>query len=133
MRFDLQPCGQIGEQVDEWTDIAVKGPAGDQERLEVVVARRQRLHRGPGTDASRNRGDAVRDLHVVLARSTGLGEYSTEEGQQLLEVVREGCEVGTDVQVCDAIRGQWEELHGRVADPDLATLHFIEEPRHVRE
>src|SRR5712692_8350837 len=55
-------------------------------------------------------GDAGGDMDVVLARCTRLREYAAEQREQVLQVLAQGGEIRTNVDVRDPVGGQREEL-----------------------
>ena len=127
-RLDFQAGDEICQKLDERLRVAVKRAAGDDERLEVVIADRQGLDLRRGSDPPGDGGDPAGDLRVVLARRATVRQRAAEQRQQVFLFGREHGEVAADVEVGDAIRRLGIELdsrplHGGVPDRDILELH----------
>ena len=132
-RFDLELRDQVGEELDEGLRVAVEGAAREDEGLEEVLARRKRLDLRRGAHATGDGGDSCRDLRIVLAGGTALGEGPGEQGQQVFLLGRESREVGADVEVGDAVGTLRVELDLRLLDLLVSARHILEFHRDVDE
>ena len=89
LRLDLQPRDQVGHQLDERLRVPVEGAPRDDERLQVVVARGQRLHLRRRADATGVGRDASCDLNIILPGRPALREHAAEQWKQVFLIRRE--------------------------------------------
>src|ERR1700682_5243982 len=133
LRFQLEPRGQVDEEIDEGFRVAVERPPGKYEGLEVVLLRGKRLDLRGSTHSARDGGDARGDLHVILPGSTALGEDPAGQRQQLLLFDAQGPKIGADVEVGDSVGGLREELDRGGPNPGVAAWDVFELHRDVAE
>ena len=133
LRLHVEPRHEVGDELDEGLGVPVERATRHDKRLQVVVARREGLDLRRGADPTRGGRDARRDLGVVLAGSSALGEHATEQREQVLLLRAEPREIASHVEVGDAVRRLGIELDRRRAEAGVAAGHVLELHRDVGE